>query len=189
MLLARMSSSQTEGEKVVQVIPIEHSVFLLKRIRQILALFIVALVLSGLTAFPLQWELGLLASLCQMLGVEGTSLGRWIFHVKQGLDESYARYPFIAYGTDWLAFAHLIIGVLFWGAIKDPVRNKWVVQFGLIACVGVIPLALICGSIREIPFFWRLIDCSFGIFGFIPLWFARRLIIQLEAGHASGLPA
>jgi hypothetical protein len=40
----------------------------------------------------------------------------------------------------------------------------------MIACVAIIPLAFICGPIRQIPFYWRLIDCSFGVFGIIPLY-------------------
>ena len=53
----------------------------------------------------------------------------------------------------------------------------------MIACGLVVPLALICGPLRGIPFFWRLIDCSFGILGIIPLWIARndiRRIVALE---------
>jgi hypothetical protein len=84
-----------------------------------------------------------------------------------------AHYPFLAYGTDWLAFAHLVIAVAFIGPYFDPIRNKWVITFGLIACVGVIPLALIAGPIRGIPFGWRLIDCSFGVCGAIPFCCAR----------------
>ncbi len=51
----------------------------------------------------------------------------------------------------------------------------------MIACVLVVPLALICGPLRGIPFFWRLIDCSFGILGFIPLWIARNDIRRIGA--------
>ncbi|MGC2162938.1 MAG: hypothetical protein WA634_13565 [Silvibacterium sp.] len=86
----------------------------------------------------------------------------------------------MSYGTDWLAFAHLAIAIAFIGPYIDPVRNKWVITFGLIACGGVIPLALIAGHIRGIPLAWRLIDCSFGVFGSIPLLLCRRLIINLE---------
>jgi hypothetical protein len=88
-------------------------------------------------------------------------------------------YPFLAYGTDWLGFAHLAIAVAFWGPIKAPVRNVWVVEFGIIACLLVIPLALVCGPIRGIPFYWRLIDCSFGVFGLIPLVIARKMILEI----------
>ena len=71
----------------------------------------------------------------------------------------------------------------FWGPLKNPVKNIWVVEFGMIACVLVVPLALICGPMRGIPFFWRLLDCSFGVFGIIPLWLCRntiRRIAELE---------
>jgi hypothetical protein len=46
--------------------------------------------------------------------------------------------------------------------------------------VLVIPLALICGPIRGIPFWWRMIDCSFGIFCLPPLLFALWKIRLLE---------
>jgi len=88
----------------------------------------------------------------------------------------------VAYGTDWLAFAHLIIALLFIGPWRDPVRNAWVITWGLWACVLVVPLAFVCGAVRGIPFGWRLIDCSFGLFGFIPLWMARRYARELEKG-------
>jgi len=101
--------------------------------------------------------------------------------VREGLTVTYSNYPFIAYGTDWLAFGHLIIALFFIGPLIDPVRNIWVIYTGLIACVAVIPLALICGPIREIPFYWRLIDCSFGIIGFVPLWLSLSLTRKLES--------
>ena len=91
-----------------------------------------------------------------------------------------ARYPFLAYGTDWLAFAHLVIAVAFVGPWRDPVRNRWVVTFGLIACAGVIPLALIAGAVRGIPLYWRLIDCAFGVGGAALLWPCARAIQELE---------
>lgn len=106
-------------------------------------------------------------------------MAHWISFVHKGLTEMYQKYPFIAYGTDWLAFAHLVIAVAFWGPIKDPVKNIWVVEFGMIACVMVIPLAMTCGPIRGIPFFWRLLDCSFGVFGIIPLWIVHRDIRRI----------
>jgi len=90
------------------------------------------------------------------------------------------EYPFIPYGTDWLAFAHLVIAIAFIGPWRDPVKNVWVIDFGLITCVAVIPLAMIAGHFREIPIWWRLIDCSFGVFGAVPLLLARRMITTLE---------
>jgi len=156
---------------------------LYKRVRLLLWFFIAALTASGLTAFPLEWELGMLTHLAanSPLPMLWPDLVEWVARVNTGLQETYRRYPFIAYGTDWLAFAHIVIAVAFLGPLKDPVRNIWVIEFGMIACVLVLPLALICGPIRGIPFYWRLIDCSFGVFGIIPLWLCRNMIRQIEA--------
>lgn len=152
-----------------------------RRIRLWLWLFIAGLVLSGVTAIPLAWELDRLAGL---LGHGGSGLSDWVWRVRDGLHETYARCPFIAYGTDWLAFGHLMIAIAFVGPLRDPVRNRWVVTFGMIACVLVVPWALVFGPLRGIPFFWRLIDCSFGVFGIIPLWLCRRDIDELARREA-----
>ncbi|MBT2491107.1 hypothetical protein J7E96_21805 [Streptomyces sp. ISL-96] len=158
---------------------------LLRRIRVWLAFFIVALVLSGVTAFPLVTELhwleSLLKSSASPVAEFFPGLMEWIERVRTGLDATDAKYPFVLYGTDWLAFAHLVIAVAFYGPYRDPVRNIWVIEFGMIACAGIIPLALICGPIRGIPFWWSVIDISFGVFGVIPLYVVRRKIKQLEA--------
>jgi len=156
---------------------------LYKRVRLLLWFFIAALVASGLTAFPLEWELSVLTHLAtnSPLPALWPDMVAWITYVNTGLQETYRQYSFLAYGTDWLAFAHIVIAVAFLGPLKDPVRNIWVIEFGMIACVLVLPLALICGPIRGIPFYWRLIDCSFGVFGIIPLWFCRNAIRQIEA--------
>lgn len=154
------------------------------RIKYLLWFFVVALVVSGLTAFPLKWEVTILQNL---LG-DGTymedlwpAMAHWISFVHEGLTDMYARYLFIAYGTDWLAFAHLMIAVFFWGPKKDPIKNIWIIEAGMVACIMVIPLAVIAGSIRGIPFAWRLFDCAFGVFGIIPLWLARRYTRRLIA--------
>jgi predicted MFS family arabinose efflux permease len=52
------------------------------------------------------------------------------------------------------------------------------------ACVGVIPLALICGELRGIPFGWRLIDSSFGAIGFALLFYCLRLLPRIERERA-----
>lgn len=156
-----------------------------RRIRFWLAVFMVGLVLSGVTAFPLGHEVrwldaALHTPLLQGLALRSGLLG-WVDQVDQALTATNASYPFLAYGTDWLAFAHLVIAIAFVGAWRDPVRNRWLITFGLIACAGVIPLAMIAGAVRGIPIGWRLIDCSFGVIGSIPLLICRRAIQLLEA--------
>ncbi|SDJ70158.1 hypothetical protein [Streptomyces indicus] len=156
---------------------------LLKGIRAWLVLFVVCLVLSGATAFPLVHELRWTEDFLDWLSVGDhlPALMEWIERVRAGLDAADADYPFLLYGTDWLAFAHLVIAVAFHGPYRDPVRNIWVIEFGMIACAGIVPLALICGPVRGIPFWWSVIDMAFGVFGVIPLYVVRRKIKRLEA--------
>lgn len=155
-----------------------------RRIRIWLAVFIAGLVLSGITAFPLESELRLFTSVLQRSSLQGlanaTHLLPWIEWVSHAVAITNASYPFLAYGTDWLAFAHLVIAIAFIGPYIDPLRNRWLITLGLIACAGVIPLALIAGSVRGIPIGWRLIDCSFGLFGTIPLLICHRSVRHLE---------
>jgi hypothetical protein len=153
------------------------------KVRLLLLFFIVSLVVSGVTALPLRFELGLLDSLFG----SGTfmedlipSLAGWISLVHQALDQTTEQYPFLAYGTDWLAFGHFVIAIAFIGPLKDPVKNLWVIEFGMIACVLVVPYALVFGQVRGIPILWRGIDTLFGIIGLIPLWITRKHILRLS---------
>ena len=148
-----------------------------RRIRFLLIFFMLALVLSGLTAIPLQWELKVLMPLVNLAtqrGIMVPALAQWIDKINQGVQNGYGQYPFLAYGTDWLAFGHVVIAIAFLGPLRDPVRNIWVVEFGMIACALIVPWTLIFGATREIPFFWQIVDMSFGIIGIIPLWVVYR---------------
>lgn len=150
-----------------------------KRIRWLTGFFIFGLAISGATAIPLTGELNLLANwLGSGNGLPG--LTHWLMRVRDALAQTQMQYPFLFYGTDWLAFGHFIIAIVFVGALRDPVRNRWLFDFGLIACALVIPYAFVFGGLRGIPIWWRLIDCSFGVLGFLPLWFCRRWAIELE---------
>lgn len=156
----------------------------LRRARFWLVLFAAGLVLAGLTAIPLAQETRLVS---EWLHGPGDGLARtlpalaaWLELAHRGLASAYARFPFLAYGTDWLAFGHLTTAIAFAGPIRDPVKNKWVVQFGMIACVLVIPYTLIVAPLRHIPPIWMPVDMSFGVLGLIPLLLASRHIRALE---------
>lgn len=157
----------------------------LKTIRMLILFFMTCLLVSGMTAIPLQWELSILDRLAITAGIptRWPSLALWIGRVNTGLREAYGQFPFLAYGTDWLAFGHVAIALAFIGPLKDPLKNLWVIEFGLLACALVIPWALVFGPLRGIPLFWRLIDCSFGVFGWVILWICRKEIIKLQAGR------
>jgi len=156
----------------------------LRRFRVVLGFFIFALIVSGITAFPLQRELDAVAAargLERAVAADASNnFDHWILTVRDGVRESYTRHPWLAYGTDWLAFAHIVIALFFIGPLVDPVRNVWVLRAGVIACMLVIPLALICGALRQIPIGWRLIDCSFGVIGTIPLCYCFKVVGTLE---------
>jgi hypothetical protein len=169
-----------------------HRSALLLRIRIWLALFIAGLVLSGLTAFPLEHETAILDRVFHVAPVPPpcgeAPLQAWLRRVHAGLAATNRNYPFMAYGTDWLAFAHLVIAVAFLGPLRDPVRNQWVLVFGVIACAGVLPLAFIAGPIRGIPLFWRCIDSCFGLFGAVPLLLCLRDVRTLERIDSRATP-
>lgn len=152
----------------------------LRRARFWLSIFILGLFVSGVTAFPLETELRYAVRLFEHLGFPA-AFTEWFRTVYSAVADENARYPFLAYGTDWLAFAHLVLAMLFVGPWRDPVRNKWVVQFGFLACAAVPFLAFLAGPVREIPIYWRLIDSSFGVFGALVLWPVWNAIRKLEA--------
>lgn len=137
----------------------------LRIIRRWLLFFMVSLALSGLSAVPV-------VSGAQWLSRSfppGTVIGNWMDEITIGITFADKHYPFLFYGYDWLAFAHILFAILFIGAWRDPVRNRWVLEFGMIACILIIPVALVAGYFRGIPIWWRFLDCSFGIIGIIPL--------------------
>jgi hypothetical protein len=140
------------------LVPQDHH---LRATRFWLGIVMAGLILSGITAFPLETELHFFLILLQSAPLrpfaELTHLLPWISRVYNALASTNRDFPFLAYGTDWLAFAHLVIAVAFIGPYRDPVRNKWVITFGLIASAGFIPLALIAGQVRGIPSFGDLL--------------------------------
>jgi len=149
---------------------------LIHKIRLRIWLIIIGLAISDLTAFPIETEL---AWLCKYVYVNPEFMREWLFAVYHAVKYINQNYPYLSYGTDWLAFAHLLFVVLFAGTLKDPVKNIWVIEFGIIAAIAIFPLAFIAGGIRGIPIFWRLIDCSFGIITLLVLIPCHHLIKKL----------
>ncbi len=156
----------------------------LGQIRAAILIVIIGLVLSGVTAFPLLHEMNLLSAILAGDSLDPAAhqgLVRWILTVREGLHVTYQKYPFIAYGTDWLAFAHLMIALFFILPWRDPVRYEGVLRIGVAMSVLVVPLAHLCGPLRGIPFGWRMIDCSFGILCLPPLLFALHRTRSLQS--------
>src|SRR5436190_2566355 len=148
------------------------------RIRAWTLFFLVGLLFSGATALPIPTAL---EAGSQLLGADMRGGGVipeagavWLRIVRDGVRDTVTRAPFMFYGTDWLAFGHFMIALAFVGALRDPVRNRWLYQFGMIACALVPLWALVFGQIRGIPLWWRAIDSAFGVVGFVPVWLCHR---------------
>ena len=147
----------------------------MKTIRIHLLLFISLLAISGLTAFPIQTEIDFMV---KNINYFPSFLQDWITSLYRDIHNT----PSVMfYGTDWLAFAHIIIGLFFIPVYLNPFMYKINLQIGIIACFLVFPLAFVCGPIRNIPFFHQLIDCSFGVLGSAYLYFILRKINNLKS--------
>lgn len=146
-------------------------------IRRWLLVFILGLLVSGLTAVPLVWLTSVFAELVEPMG---GPLYEWAEKAAFAVSSVDSNFPLLFYGTDWLAFAHVVIAMAFVGPFRDPVRNKWVVEWGLLCCACVPLLAFLWAPVRGIPFFWRCVDASFGVAGAIPLWAVLLRIRRME---------
>ncbi|MBS1747584.1 MAG: hypothetical protein JST21_15585 [Bacteroidetes bacterium] len=151
---------------------------LLKQIRVLVIIFIVALFISGITAFPVYEELNWIIN--SSFFTQQSVVQKWLLKAWYGVKTAHEDFPFLFYGYDWLAYAHIAMAGLFFGVYQHPVRNRWIVQWAMLTCIGVLPIAFIAGFIRGIPFFHILIDCSFGLLGLIPLRLMQLKIKKLE---------
>lgn len=147
-----------------------------RRIKVVVIFYMLALIISGATAIPAEAEIAVLLRITPETHFSYTLLSK----VYIALHEVGEHAPFLLYGYDWLAFAHFMIAIAFTGVYKNPVRNIWVVEWGLVCCACVIPFALVAAPLRSLPWCWVAVDCSFGVFGCLPLWWCRRKIKQLE---------
>jgi len=155
----------------------------LKRAKWLLGIVALGLLLSGVTVWPAVSELKLAVHMIWGDGAPTGVLHSFVLQVIDGLQTTNAQYPFMLYAHDWLAFAHIVLAILFAGAARNPRRNIWVVQCGLIMCVLVPVLAAVCIPLRGLPLRWFWIDFAFAPAAGIPLWIAMKDIERAELGH------
>lgn len=152
----------------------------LTRAKWMLGIVAAGLFVSGVTVWPAIIELKTLVNLVWGDKSATDGLHRFLLLAIAGLEDTKKHYPFMLYAGDWLAFAHIMLAILFAGAIQDPARNKWIVQCGLIMCALVPFLAGICNPIRELPIWWFWIDFTFAPGAALPLWIAYSDIRKQE---------
>jgi hypothetical protein len=146
----------------------------LKRAKYLIGIVAFGLLVSAVTIWPMVNELKLMV---RIIGGDNAATGYlhgFLLRVIEGIEEVNGAYPFLFYGYDWLAFAHIVLAILFMGAMRDPVRNVWVVQFGLIACALIPILAGISIPLRGLPWWWFWVDFAFAPAAAMPLWIALR---------------
>ncbi len=149
-----------------------------RKIKIAIIIIILGLLLNGITAIPLRSELNFLLSKPDMLP---DVLRDWWMYVNKGLTQTSGHYPFMRYGFDWLAFAHLLIAIAFIGPLRDPVKNEWVITWGMTISVLSVVMALSWERMREIPLWWSSIDAAICFVSFIILLLCSRWIKKLKA--------
>ncbi len=148
----------------------------LSRARLMLCVVVAGLFLSGVTIWPMEWELSTLVALVwgDAAPTSPDSIHAFLLDVLASWRRAEAEAPFLLYGFYWLAFAHIMLAVLFAMVIKDPIRNVMVVRFGLLCCVCVPVLAGVFIPIRGLPPLWFLVDSAFAPACALPLWICLR---------------
>ena len=154
-----------------------HEVRLRQKIKAAVIITILGLLLNGISAVPLLTELKILLSKPNALP---QFLRDWWTYVNTGVKETTNKYEFMRYGFDWLAFAHLLIAIAFLGVLKDPIKNEWLVKWGMIASALSVVMALGWERVRSIPLWWSFIDASIAIVSFIILWLCNKWIQELK---------
>lgn len=150
------------------------------RAKWMLGIVAFGLFVSGVTVWPAIPELKFAVTLLWGDSEPNAGLHLFLTEVIQSLEYTSKTHPYLLYGYDWLAFAHICLAILFAGAIRDPVRNKWVVESGLIFCLLIPILAGIRIPLRGIPGYWFFFDAIFAPAAGIPLYLALREIRKLE---------
>jgi len=148
-----------------------------RKIKIAIIITIAGLLLNGISAVPLRTELKILLSRPDALP---QFLHDWWLYVNKGVKETTSNYPFMRYGFDWLAFAHLLIAIAFIGPLRDPIKNEWVIRWGMIASALSVVMALGWERLRGIPLWWSCIDAAIAIVAFIVLWLCNNWIKELK---------
>ncbi len=162
----------------------------LARARAGTAILAVGLILSGLTCYFLPWELDFIVRTMEALSFPEIPLFRdmylFVAHTREGLGFVVEGYPQMLLGTDYLGFAHVLLGLLFLGAMADPARNVYVLRFGVLCCLLVIPAAFFFGQLRGAPILHRFGDASFGVIALVFTVYALKAAERLEKENGRG---
>ena len=93
------------------------------RAKFMLAIVAFGLFVAGVTIWPATWELKTAVRIVWGESEPTGAVHGFVLQAIEGLESVESDYPFLLYSHDWLAFAHIVLAILFVGATRDPVRN------------------------------------------------------------------
>ena len=156
---------------------------LLIRIRMVLTLAISCLILGSLATFAAPHSIAVVLAVFRRfdLATPATSHAlMWLRHIQLQLGRDSHRHPMLHYGADLFAFVELAFALVLISPLRNPVRNQWVIQSGILACCCLIPFALILGPWHGLPMAWRIVSCVVALCGIAPLMLCRHYITLYE---------
>jgi hypothetical protein len=141
-----------------------------QKIKKLVIIYTLILIISGATAsFPKEG----IDFIYNQIPIPFEFMKKWIALVYSEIINTPNH---LIYGYDWLAFGHYAIAISFWGVYRNAKQNLWIVEWAMINSFLIIPFALTFGHFRGIPFWWQMVDCSFGVGSLILLFYLRNLI-------------
>jgi hypothetical protein len=152
----------------------------LQKVKLLILVFIISLVGVGISVFPITTILDVLNPYLSSNYPEST-LTHFLLSITNALNYNNQHYPFMLYTLDWLAYAHIMIALVFIGPLREPVKNIWVIEFGILACLLTLPAIFVFGYKSQIPLWWSCIDCSFGLIGALLLIYTKQLVKKLDS--------
>lgn len=156
---------------------------LLSRIRLVLAIAIVCLILGSLATLAAPHTISVVLSILSRMEIATPDTShsfRWLQHIQLQLGRDSDLHPMLHFCADLFAFVQLVFALALIGPLRNPIRNQWVIQFGILACCGLIPVALILGPWHGLPMAWRLVSCGAALCGIVTLMLCRHYITLYE---------
>lgn len=156
---------------------------LLSRIRLVLAVSIAVLILGSFAAFAAPYTISVVLSMLSRLEIATPTTSNsllWLEHIQLQLGRNSRLHPMLHYGVDLVAFVELVFALALIGPLRTPIRNQWIIQVGILACGGLVPVALILGPWQGLPMAWQLVSCVASLCGAAPLMLCRHYIALYE---------
>jgi len=133
------------------------------------------LILGGLCWFGMTYFTHFALGVVRSIGLRGEFLS-FVIKMNSIAQLIESKYSFVSYGSDILGLIHLMLALLFVGPLTDAVKNIWVIHFGMLLCIAFVPVSIVSGLLRGVPFVWCLIAILFAALGFVLLFSVNKML-------------